>query len=227
MSALEYYAQATRFVLKSENMDENYVILLIETLTPLRFFLACRVCNKLLQQPMTPDHTACQHTVCSACIGGKMKLRPSCGWCQGYENFKPNQRLTLQLKCYSKLCRYILSSSHYCNQIEFIKDDERPEIPKYKEKLNSMLQEGADYVPDDPTSAATVDRTTDSLAPSISESPNNKRKRDKRNSHVDAMQNSDETFATPAKLNTHTSSMYVYINSFVTVICMHVVIALG
>mgnify|MGYP001792757656 CR=1 FL=1 len=186
-------------------MDENYIILLIEALTPLRFFLACRVCNKLLQQPMTPDHTACQHTVCSTCIGGKMKLRPSCGWCQGYQNFKPNDRLTLQLKCYSKLCQYVLSSSHYHNQLELIKEDTRSEIPKYKEKLKCMLEEGAEYVANDSLpSGPSVNPTSDSSTQPVHDSPLSKRKREKKNSNPVTSDGANINSSVPSKLNTQT-----------------------
>lgn len=146
MTALGYYTNATSYILNSTELNEHYLLLLQETLTPLRFYLACRVCNKLLVEPMTPDHTACQHTVCAACIGGKMRLRPACGWCQGYENFKPNTTLAHLVKCYSKLCHYLYNSLHYQQQLDFVRDDNRTELQGYKDKVASFIKEGCDYM---------------------------------------------------------------------------------
>ncbi|XP_067948438.1 E3 ubiquitin-protein ligase MSL2-like isoform X2 [Watersipora subatra] len=144
MAAFGYYSNATQYVMDSHELNENYFILLQEALTPLRFYLSCRVCNKILQNPVSPDHTACQHTVCRTCVGGKMRLKPSCGWCKNYDNFIDNKSLTVLIRCYKKLCEYIASSSDYRNQIAFSIKSGNSSVDNAKEKIASLLKEGAE-----------------------------------------------------------------------------------
>lgn len=148
MAAFEYYANATQYVMKSHDLNENYLVLLQEALAPLRFYLSCRVCNKILENPMTPDHTACQHTVCVKCIGGKMRLKPLCGWCKTYENFVENKSLSALINCYAKLCQYVISSSEYRKQREFVVGKGgKTAVEGAKEKVAALLKEGCDVIP--------------------------------------------------------------------------------
>lgn len=144
-TALGYYSDAARFIMDSKDISHSYFLLLKEALAPLRFYLACRVCNNLLQEPMSPDHTACQHTVCSQCIGGKMKLKPLCGWCKSYENFKPNKTLAALLGSYSKLCDYTLSSTHYMDQLKNLSNDTKPDLSEMRNAVAEILAEGSQY----------------------------------------------------------------------------------
>lgn len=144
MTALEYYANASKFVMACHDLNDSYLLLLKEALTPLRFFMACRVCNQILKDPMSPDHTVCQHTVCSNCVGGKMRLKPSCGWCQKYENFVENKPLKALIKCYSKLCEYILNSIQYRRQVQFLLNVAGPEEQECAESVACLLNEGCE-----------------------------------------------------------------------------------
>lgn len=53
---------------------------------------------------------SCQHHVCRSCIGGKMRLKPSCSWCKDYSKFIENIQLRLVLQCYKRLALYIKQS---------------------------------------------------------------------------------------------------------------------
>lgn len=142
MTALEFYANATKYVMREHELSDSYLMLLQEALSPLRFFMACRVCNQILKSPMSPDHTVCQHTVCLRCVGGKMRLKPSCGWCQKYENFVENKSLKSLILCYAKLCEYIQNSHQYHAQLQYASS--RPEIQGCKEKVATLLKEGCE-----------------------------------------------------------------------------------
>lgn len=147
MSVLGYYADAMTYIMgPHDEPNEDYFILLQEVLTPVRFYLSCRVCNKLLQAPLTPDHNECKHTVCQACIGRKMKLKPACGWCKTYENFIPNKTLAALIKCYSKLCVYVMSSSSHHKQLEFsCTYNNNSLLEECKSKVESLLVEGSQH----------------------------------------------------------------------------------
>ena len=142
MTALEFYANATKYVMRQHEVNDSYLMLLQEALAPLRFFMACRVCDRILKDPMSPDHTICQHTVCSKCVGGKMRLRPACGWCQKYENFIENKPLKSLILCYAKLCEYIQNSHQYQAQLQHATS--RPDLQGCREKVTSLLREGCE-----------------------------------------------------------------------------------
>jgi len=129
----------------SSETGEAYIESLQKFLPPLRFYLACRVCNMLLSHAMSPDHTECQHTVCKSCVGGKMKLKPLCGWCQGYENFKPNAETDMLIKCYQLLCRYVLSSVHYKSQRLALEANSHNGAGTISDNIHSLLTEGRDF----------------------------------------------------------------------------------
>ncbi|KAG7274076.1 hypothetical protein CRUP_028783 [Coryphaenoides rupestris] len=64
----------------------------------------------LLQDPIAPTDSSCQHYVCRGCKGQRMQLKPSCSWCKDYSRFQENRQLSLLVHCYKKLCLYIARS---------------------------------------------------------------------------------------------------------------------
>ncbi|MBN3284596.1 MSL2 ligase, partial [Polyodon spathula] len=66
--------------------------------------------GNLLQDPIAPTNSTCQHYVCKACKGKKMMMKPSCSWCKDYEQFEDNKQLCILVDCYRKLCEYIAES---------------------------------------------------------------------------------------------------------------------
>ncbi|XP_053211989.1 putative uncharacterized protein DDB_G0282133 isoform X2 [Panonychus citri] len=77
----------------------------------LRQSLTCCVCGNLLYVPMSSTVSSCQHHVCKSCVGGKMRLKPSCSWCKDHSKFIENIQLRILLQCYKQLASFILSSS--------------------------------------------------------------------------------------------------------------------
>lgn len=68
------------------------------------------VLGKLLQDPISPTHSECQHYVCLGCKGQKMQIRPSCSRCKDYSCFQENKQLSLLVQSYRKLCLYVTHS---------------------------------------------------------------------------------------------------------------------
>ncbi|XP_067291089.1 E3 ubiquitin-protein ligase MSL2b isoform X2 [Pseudorasbora parva] len=66
--------------------------------------------SNLLQDPIAPTNSSCQHYVCKSCKGKKMMMKPSCSWCKDYEQFEENKQLCILVDCYRKLCEYITDS---------------------------------------------------------------------------------------------------------------------
>lgn len=60
--------------------------------------------------PMSSTVSSCQHHVCKVCVGGKMRLKPSCSWCKDHSKFIENIQLRILLQCYKQLNSYLLSS---------------------------------------------------------------------------------------------------------------------
>ncbi|XP_061599788.1 E3 ubiquitin-protein ligase MSL2a [Cololabis saira] len=102
--ATALYVSASRAVLQG-SLAEMYRLL-----PCLRQALACLVCGKLLQDPISPTHPECQHYVCLGCKGLKMQIRPSCNRCRDYSCFQENKQLSLLVECYRKLCLYVTHS---------------------------------------------------------------------------------------------------------------------
>lgn len=74
-------------------------------------FLPVLSCSgNLLQDPIAPTNSSCQHYVCRGCKGQRMQLKPSCSWCKDYSRFEENRQLSLLVHCYRKLCLYITQS---------------------------------------------------------------------------------------------------------------------
>ncbi|XP_052784711.1 E3 ubiquitin-protein ligase MSL2-like [Mya arenaria] len=110
MHALDFYTSICRIVMRADpSVPESWSEL--RSLLPcLRQSLGCYVCFNVLYEPMGPNHNVCKHFVCKNCVGGKMRLKPSCSWCKDHWLFVPNPLLKVLLSCFKKLCTYIHNS---------------------------------------------------------------------------------------------------------------------
>nr|XP_020472315.1 E3 ubiquitin-protein ligase MSL2-like isoform X2 [Monopterus albus] len=110
VNATALYVSASRAVLKCDPRQPHTFTEMYSLLHFFRESLACRVCGKLLQDPISPTHPECQHYVCLGCKGQKMQIRPSCSRCKDYSCFQENKQLSLLVQCYRKLCLYVTHS---------------------------------------------------------------------------------------------------------------------
>ncbi|XP_023233543.1 E3 ubiquitin-protein ligase MSL2-like [Centruroides sculpturatus] len=109
MNALSLYVRTCRRILQwsgDEHPGDIDRLLLF-----LRQALSCCVCDHLPVVPMSSTTSSCQHSVCKSCIGGKMKIKPSCSWCKDYSKYSENTHLRILLQLYKKLCEYCASVS--------------------------------------------------------------------------------------------------------------------
>ncbi|MBN3326812.1 MSL2 ligase, partial [Atractosteus spatula] len=110
VNATALYVSACRSVLQCDPRDPQSFAELYKLLPFFRQSLSCLVCGNLLQDPIAPTNSSCQHYVCKACKGKKMMMKPSCSWCKDYEQFEENKQLCILVDCYKKLCEYIVES---------------------------------------------------------------------------------------------------------------------
>ncbi|KAA8581975.1 hypothetical protein FQN60_008715 [Etheostoma spectabile] len=110
VNATALYVSASRAVLQCDPRQPHTFAEMYTLLPFFRQSLACLVCGKLLQNPISPAHAECQHYVCLACKGQKMQIRPSCSRCKDYSCFQENKQLSLLVQCYRKLCLYVTHS---------------------------------------------------------------------------------------------------------------------
>ncbi|XP_007232724.2 E3 ubiquitin-protein ligase MSL2b [Astyanax mexicanus] len=110
VNATALYVSACRSVLQCDPRDPQALAELYKLLPFFRQSLACLVCGNLLQDPIAPTNSSCQHYVCKACKGKKMMMKPSCSWCKDYDQFEENKQLCILVDCYRKLCEYIAES---------------------------------------------------------------------------------------------------------------------
>ncbi|KAJ8278136.1 hypothetical protein GJAV_G00084260 [Gymnothorax javanicus] len=110
VNATALYVSACRSVLQCDPRDPQSLAELCKLLPFFRQSLSCLVCGNLLQDPIAPTNSSCQHYVCKACKGKKMMMKPSCSWCKDYEQFEENKQLCILVECYRKLCEYIIES---------------------------------------------------------------------------------------------------------------------
>ncbi|XP_061820918.1 E3 ubiquitin-protein ligase MSL2b isoform X1 [Nerophis lumbriciformis] len=110
VNATSLYVSASRSVLQCDPGDPRALAELCRLLPFFRQSLSCLVCGNLLQDPIAPTDSSCQHYVCRACKGQRMQLKPSCSWCKDYSRFQENRQLSLLVRCYRKLCLYITQS---------------------------------------------------------------------------------------------------------------------
>ncbi|KAM7403393.1 hypothetical protein PAMA_004037 [Pampus argenteus] len=110
VNATTLYVSASRAVLQCDPRQPHTFSDMYTLLPFFRQSLACLVCGKLLQNPISPTHPECQHYVCLGCKGQKMPIRTSCGRCKDYSCFQENKQLSLLVQCYKKLCLYVTHS---------------------------------------------------------------------------------------------------------------------
>ncbi|KAJ8010788.1 hypothetical protein DPEC_G00078780 [Dallia pectoralis] len=110
VNATTLYVSACRSVLQCDPRDPRALAELYKLLPFFRQSLSCLVCGNLLQDPIAPTNSQCQHYVCLGCKGQRMLLKPSCSWCKDYSRFQENRQLSLLVHCYRQLCVYIAQS---------------------------------------------------------------------------------------------------------------------
>ncbi|XP_063339943.1 E3 ubiquitin-protein ligase MSL2b [Pelmatolapia mariae] len=110
VNATSLFVSASRSVLQCDPGDPRALAELCKLLPFFRQSLSCLVCGNLLQDPIAPTNSSCQHYVCRGCKGQRMQLKPSCSWCKDYSRFEENRQLSLLVHCYRKLCLYITQS---------------------------------------------------------------------------------------------------------------------
>ncbi|XP_061613739.1 E3 ubiquitin-protein ligase MSL2b [Phyllopteryx taeniolatus] len=110
VNATSLYVSASRSVLQCDPRDPRALAELCKLLPFFRQSVSCLVCGNLLQDPVAPTDSSCQHYVCRGCKGQRMQLKPSCSWCKDYSRFQENRQLSLLVRCYRKLCLYITHS---------------------------------------------------------------------------------------------------------------------
>lgn len=110
VNATSLYVSASRSVLQCDPRDPRALAELCKLLPFFRQSLSCLVCGNLLQDPIAPTDSSCQHYVCRGCKGQRMQLKPSCSWCKDYSRFQENRQLSLLVRCYRRLCLYIAQS---------------------------------------------------------------------------------------------------------------------
>lgn len=110
VNATALYVSASRAVLQCDPRQPHTFAEMYKLLPFFRKSLACLVCGKLLQDPISQTHPECQHYVCLGCKGQKMQIRPSCSRCKDHSSFQENKQLSLLVQCYRKLCLYLIHS---------------------------------------------------------------------------------------------------------------------
>ncbi|XP_018596591.1 E3 ubiquitin-protein ligase MSL2-like isoform X2 [Scleropages formosus] len=112
VNATALYVSACRSVLQSDPLEPQSVAELCKLLPFFRQSLSCLVCGNLLQEPIAPTNSSCQHYVCKGCKGQKMMMKPSCSWCKDYKQFEENKQLSILVGCFRKLCEGDPEDSH-------------------------------------------------------------------------------------------------------------------
>ncbi|XP_036410769.1 E3 ubiquitin-protein ligase MSL2a [Megalops cyprinoides] len=110
VNATALYVSACRSVLQCDPRDEESLAEVCKLVSFFRQSLSCLVCGNLLQDPIAPTDSTCQHYVCKGCKGKKMMMKPLCSWCRDYDLFKENKQLAILVECYGKLCEFIAAS---------------------------------------------------------------------------------------------------------------------
>lgn len=113
MNATSYYVTTCRLIIQADPANKDTWQDIFRILPMLRNSLSCTVCEKLVDDPYTPDETSCQHHVCKVCRGGIKSLRPSCSWCKDYTKYSENPQLKILLENYRKLCSYLKVTQLY------------------------------------------------------------------------------------------------------------------
>ncbi|XP_037090394.1 E3 ubiquitin-protein ligase msl-2-like [Pollicipes pollicipes] len=109
---------------------------LYKLLPQLRQALACTVCGCIIENPISPSDSQCQHSVCFSCNGGKKRLKPSCSYCKDYSAYISNQQLQLIVEAFRKTCQYLQQTEIYQKLNSF-------SLNGSKSSLVELIQEGA------------------------------------------------------------------------------------
>ena len=110
MNALSLYVTTCRMIFQSSCEDMGAWADINRLVLYLRQALTCCVCGQLLTVPMSSTVSSCQHHVCKGCVGGKMRLKPSCSWCKDHSKFVENTQLRILLQCYRGVCQFMKSA---------------------------------------------------------------------------------------------------------------------
>uniref|UniRef100_A0A8C7Y2C7 E3 ubiquitin-protein ligase MSL2 n=1 Tax=Oryzias sinensis TaxID=183150 RepID=A0A8C7Y2C7_9TELE len=160
VNATSLYLSASRSVLRCDPRDPRAMAELCKLLPFFRQSLSCLVCGNLLQDPIAPTNSSCQHYVCRGCKGQRMQLKPSCSWCKDYTCFEENRQLSLLVQCYRKLCLYIIHSPLAPHVAGAASDS--PD-------LQAILTEGLTLAESEPQSEDAVDLVAQTQSASTSE----------------------------------------------------------
>ncbi|KAH9508740.1 hypothetical protein Btru_049791 [Bulinus truncatus] len=99
------------YIISANAEDKSTWCDIFKYLPCLRQMLSCCVCGSLIKCPHGPSQSVCLHNVCIHCIGGQMRLKPSCSWCKDQSNFRENKKLRILISCFKCLCAYVSNSS--------------------------------------------------------------------------------------------------------------------
>ncbi|RXN30720.1 E3 ubiquitin- ligase MSL2-like protein [Labeo rohita] len=139
VNATALYVSACRSLLQCDPKNPETYGGLFNVLPFFRDSLSCLVCGNLLQDPVAPKNSSCQHYVCKGCKGKKMLLKPSCSWCKDYEQFEENKQLQILIDCYRNLCECVSVCVTTEQSAWGVKGF--PEVKKMLEEVLGMSQE--------------------------------------------------------------------------------------
>ncbi|XP_048019432.1 E3 ubiquitin-protein ligase MSL2a [Megalobrama amblycephala] len=139
VNATALYVSACRSLLQCDPKDPETYGGLFNVLPFFRDSLSCLVCGNLLQEPLAPKNSSCQHCVCKGCKGKKMLLKPSCSWCKDYEQFEENNQLQILIDCYRSLCECV--SMCVMTEQSALGVKGYPEVKKMLEEVLGVNQE--------------------------------------------------------------------------------------
>ncbi|XP_067309852.1 E3 ubiquitin-protein ligase MSL2a [Pseudorasbora parva] len=143
VNATTLYVSACRSLLQCDPKDPETYGGLFNVLPFFRDSLSCLVCGNLLQEPLAPKNSSCQHFVCKGCKGKKMLLKPSCSWCKDYEQFEENKQLQILIDCYRSLCECV--SVCVMTEQSALGVKGYPEVKKMLEELLGVNQEQEEF----------------------------------------------------------------------------------
>ena len=151
MNALSLYVTTTRMLFQADIDDSGAWNDINRLMSYLRQSLTCCVCGNLLYIPMSSTVSSCQHHVCKSCVGGKMRLKPSCSWCKDHSKFIENIQLRILLQCYKQLASFILSSSMVDNWGYLVCETNQASYSSLPNNFNGpttfrqLLEEGSNF----------------------------------------------------------------------------------
>lgn len=145
MDAYTLYLNTMRYVMTANHEDKSTWSDILKYIPCLRQMLSCCVCGNLLKCPWGPVNSVCLHHICEGCVGGKMRLKPSCSWCKDHETFIENEKLRVLVLCFKKLCNYI---SHSKIRSQILKLSLTSDEPNKDSELLQVLNETEKFTDD-------------------------------------------------------------------------------